>query len=289
MLDKGEVCMNLYEFMPMDQLQSYRVLPPFVLGAGWALWICLGRDFLWMMRTDAWASIFPLKCLKSNQKYGFSLKNPQNRLNWRKCSAPIQTVTHPPFTGGTSIMGHCELQVTDKSVAAGQRTVGAPFCVNMRFWILVNHREDLKVVVGVCLFIRLSNSHVTMPCAAKGARTLRNLRALKWRKVMGILYPTPVEYQPLRNHCAGVIAVCKKGLGYSKVKTDSGGNALKEALGAANDNTSDGESVCVPFMQRWFEWGIHRGANLATFCRGFLLLFSPKQCYKNCVWVEGFN
>ena len=34
---------NSYEFMPMDRLQTCRVLPLFVLGAVWAWWMRLGR------------------------------------------------------------------------------------------------------------------------------------------------------------------------------------------------------------------------------------------------------
>ena len=46
---------NAYEFMPMDRLQACRVLPFFVLGAVWAWWMCLGREFYWMTGNEAGA------------------------------------------------------------------------------------------------------------------------------------------------------------------------------------------------------------------------------------------
>ena len=49
MVDKGEIWMDLYEFMPMGRLQACRLLAPFILGAVWAWWMRLGRDFHWMM------------------------------------------------------------------------------------------------------------------------------------------------------------------------------------------------------------------------------------------------
>ena len=72
-----EIRTNSYEFMPMDRRQACRVLPLFVLGAVWAWWMRLGRDFLsvgrWVMKLGH--EFYPLKSLKSNQKYGpFSQK-----------------------------------------------------------------------------------------------------------------------------------------------------------------------------------------------------------------------
>ena len=66
-VDKGEMWMNLYElapnsyeiransykFMPMDRLQACRVLPLFVLGAVWAWWMRLGRNFHSEMGNEA--------------------------------------------------------------------------------------------------------------------------------------------------------------------------------------------------------------------------------------------
>ena len=44
-VDKCEICINSYEFMHMDRLQACRVLSVFLLGAVWAWWMRLGRDF----------------------------------------------------------------------------------------------------------------------------------------------------------------------------------------------------------------------------------------------------
>ena len=51
----------------MNHLQACRGLALFVLGAVWAWWMRLGRDFQWMMRNEAGQEIGPLKSLKSNQ------------------------------------------------------------------------------------------------------------------------------------------------------------------------------------------------------------------------------
>ena len=43
----------------MNRLQACWVLAPLVLGAVWAWWMLLGRDFHWMMRNEAGARILP--------------------------------------------------------------------------------------------------------------------------------------------------------------------------------------------------------------------------------------
>ena len=47
-----------------------------------------------------WHEFYPLKSLKSNQKYGVFLKNLKIRVNSRKFESPIQTATYPLFTKG---------------------------------------------------------------------------------------------------------------------------------------------------------------------------------------------
>ena len=119
----------------------------------------------------------------------------------------VDHILYPDRTWCIHIMGQCELLFSHKSSGAGQQSIGAPFRVITPVWLLVNHRDELKVVVGVCLFIRRSDSHLNIVCADKGACTLRKLKGVKWREVMtGYFAPhtrgVPGIARPLRwGHC----------------------------------------------------------------------------------------
>ena len=86
----------------MNRLQACRVLARLVLGAIWAWWMLLGRDFHWMMRNEAGARILtPQIPQKEPKNMAFSSENLEIWVDSRKYSRPIQTATYPPFTKGT--------------------------------------------------------------------------------------------------------------------------------------------------------------------------------------------
>ena len=77
---------------------------------------------------------YPLKSLRSNQKYGVFLKKPRNWVNLREYSHPIQTATYPPFTKGT-----CSCYYP---VRLGLRTFCLRLRVRLRFEL-----SELRIVV----------------------------------------------------------------------------------------------------------------------------------------------